>query len=225
MKKRVIYWGWILLLIFGGCRSDDMRLQVSFDRIAGLKEGDRVLFQNQDAGTVRAIEYQKDGSYSVAIAVKEEFSPKLTEHSQFNLVEAPGQEKKWAIEIRQLREGGQPLADGASVTGVDPLDSALSRWRRSMEKGFQFLQEQMDRFGRDLQQFPDSEEYRNLKKMLDAWAADIDRAGQDTRKKLEEQWLPRIQKELERLRKKLREQGREKEMEPLQREVERIRNI
>jgi predicted nuclease with TOPRIM domain len=87
------------------------------------------------------------------------------------------------------------------------------------------LKEQMDKFGRDLQTFPESQEYKDLKKSLEELAAEIERKEKQTREQIKREWLPKIQRELDELRQRLKQMGREDEMAPLDREVERIRRI
>jgi hypothetical protein len=88
-----------------------------------------------------------------------------------------------------------------------------------------FLKEKMEQFGRDVQSFPESQEYQDLKKALDDLATELGRKEKETRERLKKEWLPKLQRELDVLRQRLREDGHEEQMAPLDKEMDRIRKI
>ena len=214
-----------MLLMLVACRSDTIHINVNFSHLSGLAKGDRVLFQGNPAGTVATIAYQPEGTYRVGLAVDNGYAHALTEHSRFYVSDDPTRKGSKAVIIHLARSGGEPLKDGASVTGGGPPDDIFAHWKRELEDGLNYLQEQVEKFSRDVQGIPESEAYRNLRRSLQEWAQEMEQATEKTRDKIEREWLPRIQKELEELREQLKPSGREETLEPLEREVQRIRNI
>lgn len=212
-------------LVLIACKPDTIHLDVHLDRLSGLAEGDRVLFDGNPAGRVASVSYQKDGTYRVGIEVDDGYAEALTEHCRFYTAADPGRPGSKAVIIEVSQSGGRLLKDGATVEGGDPPVGIFSLWLEEMEKGLNYLRKEFDQFGRDVQGIPESEAYQRLKRSLEAWADEMERASEETRDKIEREWLPRIQRELDELRKHLEPEGREKELEPLEREVHRIRNI
>jgi hypothetical protein len=222
--------GFIGLLIIGllmgmmviGCRSDHIGISVSFDALNGLQREDRVLFENNPAGTIEDFEYRPDGTYMTDLKIDKGFAAALTENSQFRMIDDPGRSGHKAVEIVLTQPGGKRLQDGASVKGVStggPL------WRNELEAGLNFLKDQLDRLARDIQQIPESEAYRRIKESLAGLADEIGRSEEEARRKLKQKWLPKIEKDLEALKKRLQEFGREDEARPLENELDRIRKI
>lgn len=212
-------------LVLTACKTDTIHLDVHFNRLSGLAEGDRVLYDGNPAGSVATVTYQKDGTYRVGIDVDDGYAEALTEHSRFYTAADPVRSGSMAVIIEVDERGGRRLKDGATVEGNAPPGGIFSQWLEEMQKGLNYLQKQFDQFGRDVQGIPESDAYQRLKRSLEAWAREMERASEETRAKIENEWLPRIQKELDELRKQLESQGRERELEPLEREVQRIRNI
>ncbi len=220
---------WVGLLAFTlflvGCWQDAIHLDVNFDTLNGLAKDDRVLFEGNLAGKVAAIEYRPEGTYRVALEVDEGYAHALTEHSRFYVAEDSGRQGHQAIVIDLVATGGRRLEDGATVDGETGPHDVFARWKREMESGLQFLQEQIEKFSRDVQGIPESDAYRQLKRSLQDWAEEMERAGEGARDKIEREWLPRIQRELDALREQFKSRGQEERLEPLEKEVDRIRNI
>ena len=212
-------------LFFVGCWQDTIHLDVDFDNLNGLAKDDRVLFEGNPAGKVAAIEYRPEGTYRVALEVDEGYAHALTEHSRFYVAEDPGRQGHQAIVIDLVATGGKRLEDGATVNGETGPQDVFARWKREMETGLQFLQEQVEKFSRDVQGIPESDAYKKLKRSLQDWAEEMERAGEGAREKIEREWLPRIQRELDALREQFKSRGQEERLEPLEKEVDRIRNI
>ncbi len=214
-----------LALISGGCQFGDIDIFVSFDQVSGLQKGDRVLFQGNPAGNVTAVVYNPNNTYQVNLSVDKGYAHALTEYSQFYLVADAGRNGHKAVDIRLTRQGGKKLGDGATVAGVSEPEDIFSKLQKDIAAGMALIEQQIEKFSRDITELPESEEYQELKKSLEEWAKEMGQAGEKARKQVEKQWLPKIEKELEALRQWLRDQGREEEIEPIEREIERIRNI
>lgn len=207
------------------CTTGGIVVNVTFERLSGLEKDDRVLFENNAVGYVKSVRYNADGTYSVQVAIEEGFVSAATEYSQFRVIEDPERQGRKGVQISTPRKGGERLADGASVVGIPADEDLATRLQRELETGLGVLKERMEQFGRDVQAFPESREYQDLKKSLEELAADLERREKQARERLKKEWLPKIQRELDALRERLREKGREDEMAPLEREVERIRTI
>lgn len=222
------FWSIFLLLMvlsFFACQFGDIDLNARFDRVAGLSKGDRVLFQGNPAGKVASVNYNADGNYLVKLSLDKGYAEALTEFSEFHLVDDPDREGHKAIEIQLSQKGGRRLSDGATVDGVSTPEGVFGQWRKEIEKGIQFIEKQVEKYSKDIESFPESEEFQSLKKSLEAWAAEMAHAGEQTRSKVNKEWLPRVEKELDAFRKWLREHGREEAIKPFEQEVERIRKL
>ncbi len=215
----------LLLLIAAGCKPQIIEINVQFDQVAGLAKGDRVLFNDNVAGSVSSIQYNDDRTYRVRLDVDAGFSRAVTEFSSFHVVDDRGAPGRKAIDIRVSRQGGVPLKSGAVVIGATPAEDLADRIKKDLESGFQYLKDRMAAFGRDVQQVPESEAFQDLKKSLEALADEIQQKEKQAREKLKREWLPGIQRQLDELRRRLQELGREEEIKPLEVEMERIRRI
>lgn len=224
MMKKILMLGAVVLLL-SGCRPQDIQINVHFDHLSGLAPGDRVLFENNTAGSVDNIHYSKDGTYEVRLRIDEGFTGAATEHTHFKIVNDTAHSGHKAVAMVLSRPGGAALSDGARVEGDDDGDTLGDRLHQRLEEGFAFFKERMEEFSEDMKQVPDSEAFQQLKKSLSDLADDLGRTEKKARKKLKEEWLPRLEEELEELERQLREYGREDEAAPLQEEINRIRKI
>ena len=121
-------------LMLVACGPDAIRIDIDFKRLSGLAEGDRVLFQDNPAGTVTSIAYRKDGTYRVGIEVDNGYEKALTEYSRFYTAADPTRSGSRVVIIELTRSGGRLLQDGVSVKGMDspiaPFPNGVERWRR-----------------------------------------------------------------------------------------------
>lgn len=202
-----------------------IKVNVNFERLSGLEKDDRVLFENNVAGHVQSIQYHPDGTYTVQVVIDEGFVSAATEYAQFQVVDDPERQGRKGIQIRLTGQGGTPLSDGATVAGIPAEEDLASKIRKEIDAGMRFLMEKMEQIGRDVQSFPESQEYQELKKALEDLAAELGRKEKEARERLKKEWVPKLQRELDALRQRLRENGNEEQMAPLDREMERIRKI
>jgi ASC-1-like (ASCH) protein len=215
----------LLTLILVGCKSQGVEINVQYEQLSGLAKGDRVLFQENAAGRVVSIQYNDNQTYNVKLNVDTGFAHALTEFSTFHVVDDVGADGHKAIDVRVSRQGGLPLKSGTVVPGARPVDDLADRIKKDLESGFQFFKERIEAFGKDLKQAPETEAYQDLKKSIEALAAEIMKKEKQAREKVKREWLPRIQQELDALRRRLEKLGREGELQPLEAEMERIRRI
>jgi paraquat-inducible protein B len=215
----------IFLLAVSGCRSHEIRLNVTFDNLSGLVRQDRVIFEGNQIGSVQAVKYNPDGDYTVQVTIDKGFLHAVTQYSLFSIVDDNERSDHRALRVLLTKQGGTPLDSGTTVAGVPAESDFFSRLQKDLASGFSFFKEQIEKFERDLQQYPQSEEYNDLKKSLEDLAAEIQQKEKQARERIKREWLPKIQRELDELREKLKQFGREKELEPLEKEVDRIRKI
>lgn len=225
MMRRAIISAVGALVLFACSLGGGIMVNVNFERLSGLEKDDRVLFENNVAGHVKSVRYNSDGTYTVQVVIDEGFVSAATEYSQFQVIDDPHRQGRKGIRIRLAQHGGSPLADGATVAGTPAEEDLAAKIRKELETGIGFLMEKMEQIGRDIQAFPDSQEYRDLKKSLEDLADELERKEKEARERLKKEWLPKLQRELDALRERLREKGREEQMAPLDKEMERIRRI
>ena len=224
MVRKTIVW---LLFIWGlsACVSNDIQINVTFDHLSGLTKEDRVVFEDNTIGSVQAVSYNPDGSYTVQVRIEKSFQNAVTQYSHFRIVEDPKASNHKAVMVVLDQSGGTPLKSGATIAGDSEEDDFFKQLQEDLASGFAFFKEQIDKIDRDVRQYPQSEEYRQLKKSLEDLADEIESKEKQTREKIKREWLPKIQREVDKLREKLKQFGKEEELEPLEKQVDRIRNI
>ena len=218
-------WLVLLLLATAACTERDLGLSIRYDRINGLTEGARVLMDRNEVGRVTGIAYTSEGDFQVKIIIRREFRQAATENSRFFIIVDPAGKERRAIAMLQVRPGGIPLSDGATVAGATPYSARLEKFLAGVEDRVGELQERIKALGEDVRRIPESEAVRKLERQLADFAAELQRQGRETREKLLNEVLPRLEAALENLRRRLHELGREDELEPLERQWETIREI
>lgn len=224
MTRKTIVWV-LFLWMLSACVSRDIRINVTFDHLSGLAKADRVVFEGNTIGDVQDVSYNQDGSYTVQVRIEKNFENAVTQYSHFRIVEDPKLSDHRAVRVVLEQGGGTPLASGVTVAGDPEEDDFFTQLQEDLASGFAFFKEQVDKFDRDVRQYPQSEEYRQLKKSLEDLAAEIETKEKQTRDKIKREWLPKIQHELDKLREKLKQLGKEEDLAPLEKEVDRIRKI
>lgn len=215
----------LFFFFFLSCHFQQVHINVIFDDLNGLTKEDRVLFDGNTIGSVTSFEYNQDGNYTAEISIDKGFTHAVTEFSRFVIITDPGNPESKALEIRLDQKGGDPLANGATVRGESQEQNFGAQLQDKLKSGFSFFKKQIEKFGEDLQQYPNSDEYQKLKKTLEDLAAEIEQKEKQTREKIKREWLPQIQREMDELREKLKQFGREGDMAPLDDEMERIIRI
>jgi len=194
----------ILMSILSGCNGEDaLDLKIRFDEIRGLKQGDRVIYGQNDIGRVKKVSYSREGRFLVYVVIKRDFKNMITEYSRFFIVPDPREKDRMAIETTQIREGGRPLEDGATVEGVTKLSTFLDKNAAELEEGIGKLKEQLEGFSKGLEEVLESEELKRLEKELGELVQEANRLGKTAREKLEKEVLPRLKREMEELKKKM----------------------
>jgi hypothetical protein len=224
MTRKAIVWV-LFIWVLSACGARDIRINVTFDHLSGLTRQDRVYFEGNTIGDVQDVTYNQDGSYTVEVRIAKGFENAVTQYSHFRIVADPNSSDHKAVMIALEQNGGTPLKSGTTIAGDSGENDFFKQLQEDLTSGFAFFKEQIDKIDRDVRQYPQSEEYRQLKKSLEDLAAEIEQKEKQTREKIKKEWLPKIQSELDKLREKLKQYGREDELEPLEKEVDRIRKI
>ncbi|MCG6905697.1 MAG: hypothetical protein LJE63_03650 [Desulfobacteraceae bacterium] len=220
-----IVWALVWLLTAAACAEPDLGLTIKYERVDGLTRGDRVLMERTEIGRVTDVVYSDAGAFEVKVAIRREFRPAATENSRFTIIADPAAAERRAIEMLQVRPGGVPLADGATVAGAAGYSARLEQFLSGVEQNLEGLQTQLRAFGEELRRIPESEALDKLERRVAEFAAQLQEAGREARAKLLEEVLPRLEKEVQALRKRLQDLGREEEIRPLERQWENLREI
>ena len=215
----------MLGLVFLGCKEGALHIKARYDQIQGLKEEDRVIFEQNHIGQVTGVFYSEHGYYVVDLAIEKRFANAVTEHAEFFIIEDPQNEGQKAIEMIQTRRGGSPLQDGATVEGSVTSSAVFGVMREDFEKGLEDFKEQFERFFEDLKSVPENEEVKKLEKELERLAETMKQSSKSVQEKIQKELLPRLKEEIGKLRKRLEMFGREEELEPLDTQMEKIMEI
>ncbi len=220
MVKRVLI-PFVLVWVFFGCKEGALDIKIRFDQIQGLKEGDRVIFEQNHIGEVTGAFYSADGYYVVDLAIERHFANAATEHSKFFIIVDPQNRGKKAIEMIQTQKGGLPLEDGATVQGSTKSSAVLGQTREDFEKGLGNLKKQFEQFFEDLRRVPESEELKKLEDEMERLVEEMKRWGRSLQEKIQKGLLPRLKEEIEKLREQLQKFGQEEELKPLETQMEK----
>ena len=212
----------ILPFVLLACKENALNLKIRFHQVQGLKQGNRVIFRQNQIGTVKNLLYSDEEFFIVDIAIKKDFADDATEHSRFFIITDPQHKENKAVEMIQIRKGGKPLQNNATLEGSTETSVLLNQLFGGIENGLEDLEKQFEQFSKDLKSIPESEEFKKLEKELKRLAEEMKRSGQAVRQKIKEELLPQLKEEMEKLRKRLHEFGREDEMKPLEIEMEKI---
>ncbi len=229
LKDWRIFTNLLLFLLIGGsfsgCLEGNLDLQVRFDRIDGLKKGDRVFFQDNPIGRVMGASYLKEGYYIADVEIKKNFKKAVTDYSRFFIVPDPVKQGAKAIEMLEIKRGGLALKNGAVVNGSTKISAVLEKMGKEFEKGVAVLDKQLDKFSEEMKSLPEKEEVKRFQQEMERLSKEMGEAVSSFRLEMQEELLPRIEKEIEKLKEKLKKSGREKKAEPLQTQMDQPRKI
>lgn len=201
------------LFVFAACQDKGLNLQINFAHVSGLKEGDGVIFEQNQIGRVVGVQYEQSGSFTVDVEIKTAFAKAVTEHARFFIVVDPEDKARKAIEMSLVTTGGTPLEDGSVVQGSSRFSALFDRTWKAFENGLGDLETQFKEFSEQLRNIPETEAYRDLKKDLERLYEELKRAGESTHEKIEKELLPRLKRELEALRERLFDLKKDQEPE------------
>ena len=224
MLKRILV---ILILpvFLLACKENFMNLKIRFHQVQGLIEGNRVIFGQHPIGTVKNLFQSDNDFFIVDIAIKKDFAKYATEYSRFFIITDPQHKENKAVEMIQIRNGGNRLHNNATVEGSIESSVFFYQIFGGIEKGLKDFEKQFEKFSNDLKSIPERQEFKNLENELQRLLEEMKRSGQSMQQKIKEELLPKLKEEMEKLRKRLHDLGREDEMKPLEIQMEKIKNI
>lgn len=224
-KKTIVLLPLILMFFFTACNGKTLDLTIRFDQVHGLVPGNRVLFGENNIGTVERVFYSDQGVFLVDIAIARNFANAATENTRFFIVADPQNTENKAVALVHIRKGGGLLQNNATIDGTTETAVLFKQLADGIEQGLRAFEEQLKQFSQDVQRIPENETFKELENELRLLTEEMKQSGQATREKIKEEVLPKLKEEMEKLRKQLRELGREAEMKPLDAEFDKIEKI
>ncbi len=224
MKEKIFR---LLLLLFIGtgvlsCASHP-RLTVIYDRPAGLKPGDRVLWENQVIGSVGTLEVSPEGKTSVPLYIQKDFRPRITDQSRFLVEGDPLKPANRSVKMVQLFPGGNPLPDGAVVEGSTSFSIMMEKGSRELEGWAKFFQDTIDRLEKEIHRLSEKEWEKELERQLERWTRELERSSEDVRRYFQKEVLPQLEQAVHDLLRRLKELGKEKGVQSLEEKLERLK--
>lgn len=216
-----------LLLIYGlvfACVGS-LKLTVFYDHTQDLKTNDRVMWQEQTIGKVQSVTRNPQDRFAVELWIKRDFSQVVTDQSRFLIRADPQRQGQQSVQMIQLTEGGKPLPDGAEVEGSTQLSLQFERGTRGLKTWSELLQQELERWQKELNQLPEEEWYKELERQMDYWLKEMRQAGVETRRYFREEVLPRLQETVRELEKRLKELGKNNEAEILNIKLEELKQL
>jgi paraquat-inducible protein B len=201
----------LMFLVMAGCQQGGLDFKIRYKEIHGLKAKDPVIEGKNTIGEVTGISSTKDARYLVHVRIKADYADSVTEHSSFYIRKDLHKGAGTVIEMVQTRSGGTPLRDGDTIEGsYEPVESSEGFWK-DFEGTLHDLGRQLDEFSDYIREFPDSREYRSLKRQLERLSEEMRQAEKDVREKIEKDLLPQLQQDLEKLRDALKKHKQREE--------------
>ena len=222
----------VACLALYGCWDTTLNLKIRFDKVDGLKAGDRLIFDGNHVGNVDKIVYASEGDYVVDVSIRPEFANTATEFSEFYVVADPENKANKAIEIKLKQKGGKPLENGAVVKGsvkatfLDKIMGTVGEKAESLQTG---IKETVDQLKKDWGEGSD-ELVRDLEKTIDDLATEFDKFAEGMNKLPESEDFKKLEKSLEEMADELEKSAKsvqdkiKKDLLPeLERELENLR--
>ena len=215
----------VICFLVTACFSSRLDLTIQFDRVEGLKAGDRVFFQDSQAGGVEKVTYTDKGDYLVDIAIDQNFKAAATEHTRFFIVSDPKNQSHKAIKIVQVRTGGSALADGSTVKGSTPTSAIFEAVMQQVNQGMDEFNTYIAQLSKEINDMPESDAYKQLESKLNQLMEKMESSSEEMQKAIQEEILPQIEAAIEKLKERLKNQGREHEVEPLESKIKDIKTM
>jgi paraquat-inducible protein B len=225
--KKLLYWClptftvcWVLLACAGS-----LQFTVYYDGDEGLKKEDPVLWNQQEIGKVQSVKQNPQGRLAVGLKIGRDFREKVTDESRFLIQADPQHYWQKHIEMINLAEGGEPLPNDAEVEGSTYLSLQVERGSRGLAAWSQLLQQELERWQKELNQLPEEEWYQELERQMDYWLSEMAQAGVETRRYFRKEVLPRLEEAVRELKRRLRELRKEKDADNLEIKLEELKRI
>jgi hypothetical protein len=85
------------------------------------------------------------------------------------------------------------------------------------------LQDALDRLTKELSRLSDKEWQKELERQLDAWAWELKKSGEETRRYFQREVLPKLEKAIQDFLRRLKELGREQDGKSLEEKLEQLK--
>ena len=198
----------LALSLFGyGCADGALHLKMQLEKTYGLTAGDPVVFENDTVGAVASVESRDPNGFIANLEIAKEKREFATTDARFRIADRLSIAQRKQVEIIHAGAAGAPLEDGATVQGT--LASAplfpFNELFGGMAEGLRNLREQTERFRREFENVPDSDEARQLREEWRRLVEEIQKAQSEAKESLRQEILPKLEEELENLRKKFEE--------------------
>ena len=225
--KKLLFWSLQTFLVCGMLLAcvGSLHFTVYYDRDEGLKQDDPVLWNQQEIGKVHSVTQNPQGRIAVGLRIGRDFREKVTHESRFLIQADPQHHGQSFVEMVNFAEKGKPLPHGAEVEGSTYLSLQLEKTGRGLTVWSELLEQELERWEKELRQLPLEEWYQELESQMDYWLKELEQAGMETHKYFQEEVLPRLKEAVRELRKRLRDLGKEKEVETLEIKLEKLKSI
>lgn len=226
MQRRLWVVLGVMAFALAGCLNGGVKLEVQYDDLAGIQEGDRVLRENEAVGVVTKIETSEnaDGPGSVFVSINKKRADTVTANTRFYIDEDPEKEARQAIVIKQFRPGGEILASGSVVQGSDRSLSAFHELADGLGAGMGSLKDFFEEIKGDLEKGSESDAAKKFKGELTKLVQKMEKSGEKWKQQFQEELLPELQKQFETLRESLEALGQSEEVQKLKQQMEELSN-
>jgi len=196
-----------LSLFCYGCADGALHLKMELEKTYGLSAGDPVVFENNTVGAVASVESRDPNGFVANLEIAKQKRELATTDARFRIADRLSVAQRKQVEIIHAGAAGTPLEDGATVQGT-VASAPLFPFRElfgGMTEGLRTLREQTERFRRELENVPDSDEARQLREEWHGLLEEIQKAQSEAEESLREEILPKLEEEMENLRKRFEE--------------------
>jgi molecular chaperone GrpE (heat shock protein) len=101
----------------------------------------------------------------------------------------------------------------------------FERGVRGLQSWSELLQQELERWQKELNELPEKHWYKDLERQMDYWAKELEQTGEETRRYFREEVLPRLEEAVRELQRRLRELGKRKDAEILEIKLKKLRHI
>ncbi len=222
MRKIVWLLLGVVMFTLVGCFNGGIKLELQYDDLAGIQNGDRVLWENEAVGVVTRIEpgENAEGPGSVFVSVNKKKADTITENTRFYIDKDSEKEGRQAIVLKQFRPGGEVLASGAVVQGSDSSLSAFHELADELGAGLGSLKDFFGGLKGDLEKGSESDAAKKFNEELSILAKKMEKSSEKWKQQFQEELLPELQKQFESLRESLEAIGQSEEVQKLMRKLE-----
>ena len=221
MLRKLIF-SVIVALVLCGCVGSTHNFIIRFNDIEGLRKNDPVFFEQTPIGVVTHVEYTDTGDYLVKVAVQDQYSALAKDSSTFYIDSNPETESEKAVRIIQIKDGGNVIEKNAILEGQSKYSAIYGQIANNFRKNIHAMESELNEFIKNLQDFSESEQIKQIERQLDKILAEIENLSAEMKHKLATDILPRIKEQIEELRRRLMQIGKEEKLKYVDQKIETI---